>query len=724
MLNPIRHIVFLIFICFLSIQFISANSPIEGLLERIDKGASKKIKTELVNEKSDKDFFEINQVGKQIVVRGNNYVSIATGIHWYLKYYVGVMVSWNNMNIKLPSVLPKVSQKVYKETAQTIRYDLNYCTYSYTMAFWDWERWEKEIDWMALHGINLPLSIVGTETVWYNVLKELGYNKDEINDFIAGPAFQAWWLMNNLEGWGGPNPDSWYARQVELQKKILARMKEFGIEPVFAGYSGMVPNNASEKLKINASDRGLWCGFRRPSFLQPTDPNFDRIANIYYQQMGKLFGKAKYYSIDPFHEGSSEGVDIAVAGKKIWNTMKKANSEAKWVIMGWGNNPRPELIEPLPQGDVVIVDLMSDSRPMWGDTLSPWYRKDGFGKHDWLFGILPNFGGNIGLFGKMDRLIDGYYSALTHSNGKHLKGIGYTMEGSENNPVIYEFTSEFPWREEKFTKDSWLSNYPFMRYGKKDKTLENTWLIFGKTAYSPPYNSTQEGTSESVFCARPSLNVTKVSTWGTTQMYYNPDEFRKGVELMLSVAESYKGNKNFEYDLIDIVRQAIANEGYVLYPKIVEAYKKQDKVSFENQSKRFLNLILLQDELLSTQADFMVGKWIERAKKAGATSDEKKLYEWNARTLIATWGDRNAAINGGLGDYSNREWSGILKDLYHKRWKLFFDSLSSKLNGNNPDAIDDFAVEEAWTHENKIYPSTAQADPISTVKKTYRIVFQ
>lgn len=29
------------------------------------------------------------------------------------------------------------------------------------MAFWDWERWEQEIDWMALQGINLPLAFAG-----------------------------------------------------------------------------------------------------------------------------------------------------------------------------------------------------------------------------------------------------------------------------------------------------------------------------------------------------------------------------------------------------------------------------------------------------------------------------------------------------------------------------------------------------------------------------------
>ncbi|KAL8525298.1 hypothetical protein ACS0TY_014795 [Phlomoides rotata] len=32
-------------------------------------------------------------------------------------------------------------------------YYQNVVTSSYTFAWWDWERWEKEIDWMALQGI-------------------------------------------------------------------------------------------------------------------------------------------------------------------------------------------------------------------------------------------------------------------------------------------------------------------------------------------------------------------------------------------------------------------------------------------------------------------------------------------------------------------------------------------------------------------------------------------
>lgn len=303
------------------------SNPVNGLLERIDPGASKKFIIQV--KKGQSDFFELDQKGDKVVIRGNNYVNIATGLNWYLKYYAGIHLSWNGMTAELPESLPKVSTPVRKETNLSLRYDFNYCTYSYTMAFWDWERWEKEIDWMALHGINLPLAVVGQECVWKNMLEKLGYTKEEINKFIAGPAFLAWWAMNNLEGWGGPNPDSWYTQQEALQKKILKRMREYGIEPVFPGYSGMVPHDANKKLGLNVTEPALWNGFTRPAFLLPTDSRFNEIASLYYKELEKLFGKANYYSMDPFHELEDAGsVDFDAAGKAVLKAMKDVNPKA------------------------------------------------------------------------------------------------------------------------------------------------------------------------------------------------------------------------------------------------------------------------------------------------------------------------------------------------------------------------------------------------------------
>lgn len=717
----IKRLLLFLLAC-LCIPFSLWSNPVDGLLERICPGASHKFIIQL--QKGENDFFELDQKGNKVVIRGNNYVNIATGLNWYLKYYAGIHLSWNGMTAQLPESLPKVSTPVRKETNLSLRYDFNYCTYSYTMAFWDWNRWEKEIDWMALHGINLPLAVMGQECVWKNMLAKLGYTKEEINKFIAGPAFLAWWAMNNLEGWGGPNPDSWYTQQEALQKKILKRMREYGIEPVFPGYSGMVPHDANKKLGLNVTEPALWNGFTRPAFLLPTDARFNEIASLYYKELEKLFGKANYYSMDPFHELEDAGsVDFDAAGKAVLKAMKQANPKATWVIQGWTENPRPEMIKNLNNGDILILDLFSECRPMWGIP-SIWKREKGYEQHNWLFCMIENFGGNVGLHGRMDQLLNNFYLTKNNPLAAHLKGIGLTMEGSENNPVMFELMCELPWRPEKFTKEEWLKGYIKARYGTYDETVAKAWDILANGIYNCPFGNNQQGTHESIFCGRPSLNNFQASSWSKMENYYDPTTTEDAARLMLEVADKYKGNNNFEYDLVDIVRQSLSDRGRIVYNQTVADFKSFDKKSFAAHSQEFLNILLAQDRLLATRSEFRVGRWIEQARNLGTTPEEKDLYEWNARVQITTWGDRVCANDGGLRDYAHKEWNGILKDFYYKRWAAYWQTLQDVLDGKPMVELDYYAMEEPWTVAHNPYPAKGEGDCISVAKEVFNEVFK
>ena len=734
-------------------------NPADDLLNRIDKGAAAKFKTVLV--KSDKDFFEIDQArtrkgnstsaasksatGKNnpIIIRGNSWVNIAVGINWYLKHHAGIHISWNNMNVKLPAVLPIVKQKERHETDLKLRYNFNYCTFSYTMAFWDWNRWQKEIDWMALHGINMPLAAVGTESVWRNMLLKLGYSEEEVGKFIAGPAFLAWWEMNNLEGWGGPLPLGWYKQQEALQKKILARMKEMGMKPVLPGYCGMVPHDAKQKLGLNVTDAGRWNSYQRPANLSPTDSRFAEIADLYYKELTRLYGKSDYYSMDPFHEsGNDAAVDYGKAGEALMSAMKRANPHAIWVVQGWNENPRPQMIANLKVGDLLVLDLFSESRQNFKDFCTgkntsgtgkkdfSTSKKEGiYGKHQWLFCLLENFGGNVGLHGRMDQLLNNFYlatgkkdtpkqensSLLTlHSS---LKGWGFTMEGSENNPVMFELMSELPWRAEKITKEDWIREYCYARYGVHDATIEKAWTLLAQSIYNCPKGNIQQGTHESIFCARPSQNCYQVSTWSLMSNYYDPEDTRQAAILLTSVAEKYRGNNNFEYDLVDICRQALADQGRKQYLKTMADYKSFSRQDFKKDSDRFLKMILLQDKLLGTRQEFLLGHWIEEARNLGKTAEEKDLYEWNARVQITTWGNRICADNGGLHDYGHKEWQGLLKDFYYLRWSTFMKSLASQLSLQNTPQIDWYGLEEPWTLQKSPYSSKAEGSPIDVAKE-------
>lgn len=699
------------------------DNPVAALVERLQPGQSSRFIFELAEQQSPDDFFELDSKGNKIVVRGNNYISVAAGLNWYLKYYAGVQVAWNNPHPRLSNLkFPKPKTAERHTTDMLVRYYMNYCTFSYSTAFWDWERWEREIDWMALHGINLPLSLTGAATVWRNTLLELGFDKTQIDNFIAGPAHQAWWLMNNLEAWGGPNPADWYDKQAELEQKIVERYREWGIQPVFAGYGGMVPNDTAMWRKLGLTqmqDPGLWCGYQRPGFLLPTDPMFGRIADTYYKNLKTLYGEdARYFAIDPFHEGgSTNGVDLPAAGAAIYNAMKRANPGAVWVAQAWQSCPHPEMIQDLPGGDVLVLDLFSESRPMWGDPQSPWCREKGFGRHDWVYCMLLNFGGNVGMYGKMQRVMDGYYLARSQRDGnaRFLKGVGTAPEGIENNPIMFELLYELPWRPEKFDRIRWVEDYVQARYGRTLPQAVDAWKILANTVYDPPYTSVQEGTTESVLCARPAIRVERVSSWGSSELAYDAKETERALGLLLEVADKYRGCNNFEYDLVDVARQAVADKANGLLKEIETAFDKNERDRFRKLSDNFLGLILLQDSLLSSRPEFMAGPWIEAAMRWSRYRAEQDYYRWNARTLLTTWGNRHAANVGGLHDYAHREWAGMLRDFYYPRWKTFFDALN---DGELPPP-DFYPMEAEWAAGTQPYSIDAETNTIDMAWKVY-----
>ena len=158
--------------------------------------------------------------------------------------------------------------------------------------------------------------------------------------------------------------------------------------------------------------------------------------------------------------------------------------------------------------------------------------------------------------------------------------------------------------------------------------------------------------------------------------------------------------------------------------KVVSAaYQAEDKALFKQASERFLQLILLQDELLGTRKEFRVGYWTNMARNIGATPEEKNLYEWNARVQITTWGNRSASEQGKLHDYAHKEWNGILKDFYYMRWKTYFDALTASLEGRLIPVFDWYAIEEPWTRISGTYTAEPEGNCVEVAKRIYQEIF-
>lgn len=628
------------------------------------------------------DVFTIgpDSTGDKVLITASSASAAGAGLGWYLNHYAHVNICWNMPSVKLPaSDLPVPSKTERRSAGDQMRYYLNYCTYSYSMAFWNWERWQQEIDWMALHGVNMPLMLVGADCVWRGVLQELGYSKEECNKFIAGPGFQAWWLMNNLQGWGGPNPDWWYDRQLDLSRKILARMRSLGMTPVLPGYCGMVPRDAAEKLGLKVEDPGKWCAvFDRPAFLSPSDKDFARIAAIYYKNLKRVMGTSVYYSMDPFHEGGDvSGVDLSAAYNAINDAMHKAAPAAKWVLQSWNENPRKEALEAIPAGDFIVLDLFSDGDPKW---------MDGYSGHEFMYCMLNNFGGRMGLHGRLRSTMKGYFDAWKQYPHT-LFGVGATPEGLETNTVLYDALYELPWLREDEC-EGWLDKYLLARYGLKEddvlarENVRKAWDILTNTVLDCP--GKQQGVSESVVCAKPAFEVERASSWGTCRLYYDPKKLVEALDYM-NEAESVLGaHPNFHWDISELRRQVISDSCQVLLSQAHHAYLRKDAKAYSAATEKFLTNILRLDAIASEfpSTDYEHVARMARGICDGYFSDarsDKDWMEWNLYTQITTWSKPSDTVESGLLDYSNRLWGGLLRDYYYPRWEAFFREQGSML---------------------------------------------
>ncbi|NWQ84581.1 ANAG acetylglucosaminidase, partial [Columbina picui] len=152
-----------------------------------------------------------------VAVTGSSGVAAAAGLYRYLRDFCGCHLSWSGAQLRLPDPLPRLRTEIRVTAPGRYRYYQNACTQSYSYVWWDWARWEREIDWMALSGINLAPAFAGQEAAWQRVYRSLGLNQSEIDAYFTGPAFLAWNRMGNLRGWAGPLPPAWHLKQLYLQ---------------------------------------------------------------------------------------------------------------------------------------------------------------------------------------------------------------------------------------------------------------------------------------------------------------------------------------------------------------------------------------------------------------------------------------------------------------------------------------------------------------------------
>ena len=419
-----------------------------------------------------------------------------------------------------------------------------------------------------------------------------------------------------------------------------------------------------------------------------------------------------YYPTDPYHEGGNPGgVAADTVGRNVLGEMMKADGDAVWVIQSWGSNPTTGLLQGIAPNKehALILDLYAEKQPRWGT----FNNSPEFSDTPWVYCMLNNFGGRLGLHGHIDNFVNEIPRALNTAD--YMTGIGITPEASVNNPVLYDLFFETIWAEDAdnvqaIDLDQWFRDYTTRRYGAESESAYEAMQILHDTVYNPELNMKGQGAPESVVNARPAENISAASTWGNAVIDYNKEDLEKAASLLLEDYDILKDSEGYQYDLANVLEQVLSNSAQEYHKAMVRAYQAGDLDQFTQISDKFLSLIDMVEKVTGTQEKFMVGTWIEQAKGLAENADEftKELYEFNARSLVTTWGSINQANSGGLHDYSNRQWSGLTADYYKPRWEKWIEERKKDLSGGdgqNFTSAQWFEMEWEWVNSNNEYPT-------------------
>ncbi|MFJ9083189.1 alpha-N-acetylglucosaminidase TIM-barrel domain-containing protein [Streptomyces sp. NPDC102384] len=645
------------------------------------------------------DRFRVSGSRGRIVVEGSTPAVLLAGLHRYLRDVAHASVTWNGEQLNLPKQLPAPAGELTASANVSHRFALNDTNDGYTGPYRDWDAWQRELDVLALHGFNEVLVTTGVEAAYFDTFRRFGYSEAELLAWIPAPAHQPWWLLQNMSGFGGPVSRRLLERRADLGRKIADRVRALGMTAVLPGWFGTVPDGFPERVDgAKVVPQGTWSGFKRPDWLDPRTGAFAEVGAEFYARLDTRLGGTSMYKMDLLHEGGRPGdVPVGEAARAVETALRTAHPEAVWAILGWQTNPRREILDAVDRDRMLIVDGLSDRYATVTDRESDW------GDTPYTYGSIWNFGGHTALGANTPDWVESY-PRWRDKDGSRLSGIAAMPEGADNNPAALALLGDLAWTAGSVDLDDWFGRWAASRYGGADRHASAAWRVLRETAYGMRRTDSWSEAPDGLFGARPALNVQSAAAWSPKAERYDTAAFDRALTELLAVEEELRDSSAYRYDLLDVARQVLANRSRVLLPQIRAAYEVRDTALFGRLTRKWLDWMKLLDDALATSEQHLLGRWLAEARAWGADRAEQDQLEYDARSIVTTWGDR-AGSDAGLRDYANREWAGLVSGLYLPRWRRYFTELADALaEEREPDEIDWFAMDDKWAHGHETYP--------------------
>lgn len=625
-------------------------------------------------------------------IQASSPVAACRAFYSYTRNHGYGSLQWSGKRVAFPHRLP-AEEPVMVVSPFRHHFYYNVVTYGYTLPYWDWKRWEQELDWMALHGVDMPLALVANEAISMRVWKKLGLSEQDIMNYFVGPAHLPWMRMGNISGVDSPMPTTWLDDQVRLQHRILTRMRQLGMKPICPGFAGFLPPEIKKAFPHANVVETEWAGFHN-WMLMADDPLFPRIGRMFIEEWEKEFGRCYYYIADSFNEmsvpfppkGTRERYQkLAEYGSRVFEGIHSANPDATWVMQGWmlgytrsiWDYPSySALMKNVPANRVLILDMAADYNKHIWHTDYDWDHFRGFDGKQWVYSTIPNMGGKTGMTGVLDFYANGgRLTALSSPNRGNLVGYGTSPEGTENNEVVYELIADAGWTGDSISLPHWLEGYTLSRYGQSTPEIRQYWQEICQSVYG-------HFTDHPRFVWQLRPGRAQKGTYQIDSLFFT------AIEHFASAAPQMKADPLYITDLTELAAQYAGGKMEVLQEQVINNSMWDSVPDLDSIASLFNKIALGADQVLSAHPIYNLQRWIAFARRHANSPAEADYYERNAKRIVTIWGPP-------VNDYSARIWSGLIRDFYLPRINLYFKSLSTG------QSVDYAAWEQDWVENSR-----------------------
>ncbi|KAL3940807.1 MAG: hypothetical protein SGBAC_004723 [Bacillariaceae sp.] len=734
------------------------------------------------------NYFELQdgENANEILIKGSTVSELGAGVGWYLRHYCNMTLGWplgGGSRIVIPDQWPSIgATPVRKKRAVPWSYFMNVCTHSYSLVWYSKQDWEQYIDWLSLTGVNNIVALTGQEQVFYETFLDLGVADKDIRSWFNGPAFLTWSRGQNEYGSNiaGPLPKSWMADQFSMQRDfILPRLRDLGIIGQLPGFQGNVPiqiRDIHDDQNITQEGATGW--------MDALDPLFGQISDKYMQKLLNAFGTDHWYQLDGYFNGGtapwmmkdprnidsreyddastkvvSHNEDWFRRGTAAFESLNRTDPKAIWsfqgfAFIGWDSADQAEavkgFVDAVPKDRLVILDMSYSGLGEWTK-----FNNASFFDAPFVWTTLHNFGGTDGIKGDINRVNHFPHEFLSSTS---IAGIGGTPEGINQNPAFYEFLFESTFRDGPVEDlGEYLAQRSMKRYGlagaKDDGNtfiieyhLSQTWKLLMRSLYSNDF-STQDDTGIAHLHPRGG-GLFEEDRYTPKDLlcdaFLSWEHMVQAIQkASLEASDIYSilrnNNEPFRYDLVNLGREVLAQLSVPAAKNFTDATSQVGPNEIVESGGFYINLLQDVDNLVGTDQGFLLGPWLESARKWGANetndcftvilgrSNCANFYEFNARSQITTWNPTpkdSKKIPGGPIDYAAKHWNGLIKDYYIRRAAdLLGRAIEDKTAGRplNQTAVDELFANHAyhWTTSTNKYPTTPQGDAFETSIKLY-----